>query len=318
MIKNITVVGAGRMGRGIAAVYARRGYNVTMHDLEEGILEQARQGVRSILGFLLEKELITEDEVDSSMSRIRSTLNLEEAMEAADLVNESIQEVMGLKKELFSRMDKLCGKKTILATNTSSLSNSELAAATSRPDRVVGIHWVYPPYIIPAVEVIVGKQTSDLTLSTAKDLVIKLGKVPIVCKDVPGFVINRMQQALFNEAGCLLEQGVATAEDIDNAARMVMGLRFPFWGPLRVEDITAPATTVLTVQEYLYKVTGSDKFRPTKLLREKVRKGELGLVSGKGYYDYSKEPPGAIAREMDNMLIEILRFLAKLGYANPP
>ena len=97
-----------------------------------------------------------------------------------------------------------------------------------------------------------------------------------------------------------------------------MGLRFPFWGPLRVEDITAPATTVLTVQEYLYKETGRDKFRPTELLREKVRKGELGLVSGKGYYDYSKEPPGAIAREMDNMLIEILRFLAKLGYANPP
>jgi 3-hydroxybutyryl-CoA dehydrogenase len=318
MIKNISIVGAGRMGRGIAAAYAKRGYNITIHDTQKRILVEALENIHSILGFFLKKKLMKKDEMDSTMARIRSTTSLKEAVRTADLVNESVPEMMDLKKELFRRMDTLCGKETILATNTSSLRVSEIAAVTNRPDRVVGIHWVYPAYIIPAVEVVVGRQTSEMTLNKAKQLVIEMGKVPIVCKDAPGFVINRLQYALVHEATSLLEQGVATAEDIDNATRMVMGLRFPFWGPLKVEDMVVPKTTVLAVYEYLYKETGSDSFGPPELVKKLVRKGQLGLVTGKGYYDFKDELQDNVVQEMNDMLIKMLKFLSKMGYAELP
>jgi 3-hydroxybutyryl-CoA dehydrogenase len=318
MIRNVTIVGVGWMGRGIAQVCAQGGCDVVIHDLEEGILEQAREEIRSRLDFVTEKALITEDEAESAMSRIRSTVNLNDAMKVAGLVIEAVPEVLDTKKEVFSRMDRLCREQTILATNTSTLSISAISDATSRPDRVVGMHWFYPAYIMPPVEIIRGAQTSDLTVGVAKDFLLKLGKIPVVCKEVPGFLINRLQMALSNEATCLLEQGVATAEDIDNAARMSMGLRLPFWGPLKSEDLGVRKDMLLRGYEYIYKQTGSDKFRPTELLKEKVRKGELGLVSGKGYYDYTKESPDALARERDEMMIKQLKFLAELGYAKLP
>lgn len=314
-IKNVTIVGSGRMGRGIAEVCAQRGCNVTINDVNEGILKQAHEEIRSILGYLREKELITPEQIDLTLSRIKDTTSLEEAVKTADLVIESVPEAINLKKEIFSKLGKLCHKETILATNTSSLSILELGKATGRPDKVCGVHWVYPPYIIPAVEVIATKQTSSETLSSARDFVLSLGKVPVVCKDVPGFVINRLQCAVFNEATSLLEQGVATAEDIDNAARMVMGLRFPFWGPLKVEDMVVTKTTMLAIYEYLHKEINTKKYRPPDLLREKVKKGELGLSAGRGYYDYTKESPAVVARQRDDMLITMLKFLAQLGYA---
>lgn len=319
MIKNVTIIGGGgRMGRGIATVCAQRGFNVTVHDVEKGILDRAHGEMRSILDYLLEKELITANEVNATMSRIKVTVSLEEAMQTADVVIESVPEVMELKKKVFSQMDKLCRGETILATNTSSLSISNLGATTRRPDKVVGIHWVYPPYIIPAVEVIATERTSAVTVSAAREFVVALGKIPIVCKDVPGFVINRLQCAIFNEAACLLEQGVATAEDIDNAARMVIGLRFPFWGPLKVEDMVAPKTTVLAIYEYLEKQLNTLKYHPPDILREKVKKGELGVMAGKGYYDYSNESPDAIDRNRKDMVIKMLKFLTELGYAKFP
>jgi len=318
MIKNVTIVGVGWMGRGIAQVCAQGGCDVVIHDLEEGILKQAREEIRSRLDFVTEKALITEDEAKLAMSRIRSTVNLNDAMKVAGLVIEAVPEVLDTKKEVFSQMDRLCREQTILATNTSTLSISAIGDATSRPDRVVGMHWFYPAYIMPPVEIIRGVQTSDLTVSVAKDFLLKLGKMPVVCKEVPGFLINRLQMALSNEATCLLEQGVATAEDIDNAARMSMGLRLPFWGPLKSEDLGVRKDMLLRGYEYIYKQTGSDKFRPTELLKEKVRKGELGLISGKGYYDYTKESPGALTHERDEMVIKQLKFLAELGYAKLP
>lgn len=317
MIENVTIVGAGRMGRGIAAVCAHRGCNVIIHDVEEGALEQARQEIKSILGYLLEKELITADQIDSTMSRIKGTSDLEGAVKAADLVIESVPEVMELKKEVFKQLDKYCREDTIMATNTSSLRISELGLATSRPEKVAGVHWVYPPYLIPVVEVIATKQTSKQTISAARDFVLSVGKVPIVCKDVPGFVVNRLQCAVFNEAAHLLEQGVASAEDIDNAARMVMGLRFPFWGPLKVEDMVVTKTTMLAIYEFLHKEINMGKYHPPNLLREMVKKGEQGLTTGKGYYNY-KESPAAVARERDDMIITMLKFLAELGYAKFP
>ena len=290
MIKNMVIVGAGRMGRGIAAVCSRF-CTVTLYDLEESIVKRASQEISSILSFLFKKELISKDELQSAFSRIRYTLSLEDAVHDADLVNESIPEKIELKKELFARLDKLCSEETILATNTSSLSVSEIAAATNKPGRILGIHWVYPPFIIPAVEIVSGKHTSATVLNSAKEFILGLGKIPIVCRDTPGFVINRLQLSVFNEATTLLEQGVATAEDIDNAARFVMGLRLPFWGPLKIEDMVVSKATQLAIYEYLTKEVNEMKYSPPMLLKEKVQRGELGSITGKGYYDYTDREP---------------------------
>ena len=318
MVQNITIVGVGWMGKGIAQVCAQGGYDVLLHDINEEALKQSQEGIRSGLSYMVEKELLSEGDVEPALSRIRSTTSLEEAMKVTDLVIEAVPEVLDLKKEVFNKMDKLCGEQTILASNSSTLSTTAIASATSKPERVVGMHWFYPAYIMPPVEVIKGARTSDLTANTVKDFLLKLKKMPVVCKEVPGFLINRLQMVLFNEAASLLEQGVATAEDIDNAARMSLGLRLPFWGPLKIEDLVVPKNMLLRGFEYLYQQTGSDRFRPTELMKEKVRKGEIGLISGKGYYDYTKEPSGAVARERDEMVIKQLKFLAELGYAKFP
>jgi 3-hydroxybutyryl-CoA dehydrogenase len=318
MINNITIVGVGWMGKGIAQVCAHGGYNILLHDIKEEALEQAQEGIRTGLSYMVEKELLSEGDVEPAVSRIRTTTSLEEAVKGADLVIEAVPEMLDLKKEVFNQMDKLCGEQTILASNSSTLSTTAIAEATSRPERVVGMHWFYPAYIMPPVEVIKGARTSEQTANTVRDLCLKLKKMPVVCKEVPGFLINRLQMVLFNEAASLLEQGVASAEDIDNAARMSLGLRLPFWGPLKIEDLVVPKNMLVRGFEYIYQQTGSDRFRPTELIKEKVEKGEIGLIAGKGYYDYTKEPPGAVARERDEMVIKQLKFLAELGYAELP
>jgi len=232
----------------------------------------------------------------------------------ADLVIEAVPEMLDIKKEVFGKMDKIARQETILATNTSTISISAIAEATNRPDRVVGIHWFYPAFIMPPVEIIRGKKTSDQTLKTSKDFIENIRKVPIVCKEVPGFIVNSIQLALLNTATRLLENGVATAEDIDTAVRMSLGLRLPFFGPLKIEDILATKKTWVGAYEYMYKVTGSDKYLCPELLRQMVERGELGLVSGKGYYDYTQLPVGAMARERDKMVIKMLKSMSEWGY----
>lgn len=314
MIHNITIVGVGWMGRTIAPACARGGCNVIIHDLEEEILQQATEEVKSGLSFLRENEVMTADEVASTMSKIRGTTKLEDALKDADLVIESVPEMLDIKKEVFDQMDKIARQETILATNTSTLSISTIAEATDRPDRIVGIHWFYPAFIMPAVEIIRGQETSEQTVNTTKAFIKNIKKVPIVCKDVPGFIINSIWLALLNTATRLLENGVATAEDIDNAMRMNLGPRLPFFGPLKIEDIIATKKTIVGSYEYMYKATGSDRYLCPELLRQMVEKGELGLVSGKGYYDYTQLPVGAMARERDKMVIKMLKTMAEWGY----
>jgi 3-hydroxybutyryl-CoA dehydrogenase len=315
MIKNVTIVGVGWMGRGIAQVCAQGSCDVVIHDLEPGVIDQALAEIKSRLDYMVEKALITKGDLESAMSRISSTVKLDEAMKDADLVIEAVPEVMDTKQAVFRQMDKLCREKTILATNTSTMSISAIGEVTSKPDRVVGMHWFYPAYIMPPVEIIRSNKTSDLTVNESRDFLLQLGKMPVVCKEVPGFLINRLQMTLSNEATSLLEQGVASAEDIDNAARMSLGLKVPFWGVLKNEDMGVHKDMLLRGYEYVYQQTGSDKFRPTELMREMVRKGEVGLAAGKGYYDYTIETPEAVARERDEMIIKLLKFLAEWGYA---
>lgn len=314
MIHNITIVGVGWMGRTISPACARGGCNVVIHDLEEEILKQATEDTKSGLNFLRENEVMTADEVTATMSKIRGTTKLDDALKDADLVIEAVPEILDIKKEVFGQMDKIARQETILATNTSTLSISAIAEATSRSDRVIGIHWFYPAFIMPAVEIIRGSKTSEQTVNTTKGFIENIRKVPIVCKEVPGFIINSMWLALLNTATRLLENGVATAEDIDNAMRLNLGPRLPFFGPLKLEDIIATKKTVMRAYEHMYKATSSDRYLCPELLRQMVERGELGLVSGKGYYDYTNLPPGAMARERDKMVIKMLKSMAEWGY----
>ncbi len=216
------VIGAGQMGCGIAQACAQAGYSVVMMDKDEHILERSFKVAESNLSFLMENGMIAPEEAQSALLAIKGTTNMQEATQNADLIMESVPEVLDLKKEVFRQIDNLCPRSAILTTNTATLRISDIAAATTSPDRIVGFHWFSPPYLVPLVEIIPSVHTSASTLATVKEVSVKLGKTPVVCKDVPGFIFNRLQFALLGEAISLLEQGVASAEDIDNAARLIL------------------------------------------------------------------------------------------------
>jgi 3-hydroxybutyryl-CoA dehydrogenase len=311
-IQKVAVVGAGIMGHGIAQVCAQAGYKTSIVRRRPELLQQALDEIKSNLQVLVEKDVITRKEVDKALSGIRCETSLAEAVRDADFVIEAVTEDLNLKKNLFKELDALCPKHTILATNTSSFSITEIASATTRQDKVVGTHWWNPPYLMPLVEIVQGKRTSDETVSTTKDFIAKLGKVPVICKDSPGFLGVRLQAALVIEAVSMLEEGLATAEDIDTAVKMTLGLRLPILGPLETVDLGG-MDTFLYAYDYLYKMLG-EKFKPPNLLKRKVELGELGIKTGKGFYDYKGKDIKSIIKRRDEWLIEQLKSRGLLKF----
>jgi len=311
-IQKVAVVGAGIMGHGIAQVCAQAGYKTSIVRRRPELLQQALDEIKSNLQVLVEKDVITRKEVDEALSGIRCETSLAEAVRDADFVIEAVTEDLNLKKNLFKELDALCPKHTILATNTSSFSITEIASATTRQDKVVGTHWWNPPYLMPLVEIVQGKRTSDETVSTTKDFIAKLGKVPVICKDSPGFLGVRLQAALVIEAVSMLEEGLATAEDIDTAVKMTLGLRLPILGPLETVDLGG-MDTFLYAYDYLYKTLG-EKFKPPNLLKRKVELGELGIKTGKGFYDYKGKDIKSIIKRRDEWLIEQLKSRGLLKF----
>ncbi|RLI25648.1 MAG: 3-hydroxybutyryl-CoA dehydrogenase [Candidatus Hecatellales archaeon] len=283
-ISRVLVVGAGVMGSGIAQVFAQAGYQVTMVDIAQEFLDKGMASIKSNLERAAAKGKISREEADAILSRIKTTLNLEEAGREADFVVEAVVEKMDVKKEVFSRLDKVCPSHTILASNTSTLSITEMASATGRPDKVAGMHFFNPAPVMRLVEVIAGAQTSQETLTTVKALAEKLGKTPVEVKESPGFVVNRLLTLMLNEACFLLMEGVAKPEDIDTA--MKLGCNHPM-GPFELMDLVG-LDIVLAIAETLYQETGDPKFRPAPLLRKMVRAGLLGRKTGRGFYTYQK------------------------------
>jgi len=256
---------------------------------------------------LIANGLITTEEASETLRRIKAETDLVEAVKEADFVIEAIPEDMAAKKALFKELDELCSSRTILASNTSSFSITEIASVTSRPDRVVGTHWWNPPHLMPLVEIVKGKQTSDETVRITKDFVAGLGKVPVVCKDSPGFLGVRLQAALVLEAIRMLEEGLATAEDIDMAVKLTLGLRLPILGPLEIVDLGG-MDTFFYAYSYLYNTLG-ERFKLPQLLKRKVESNELGIKTGKGFYEYTREKINEITRRRDEWLIEQLKKL---------
>ena len=282
-VRNIAVIGSGIMGSGIAQVCALAGYRVAMRDIGEAYLQKGMEAIRSSLRKGVERGKLRQEQADAALAGIRTTLNLAETVKEADVVIEAVPENIELKKQVFKELDELSPEDAILATNTSSFSITEIASATKRPDRVVGIHFFNPVPIMNLVEVIRGVSTSDQTVQIVRDLATRVGKTPVEVNEAPGFVVNRLLAPFLNEAIFCLMEGTAEAKDIDTAIKL--GLNHPM-GPLELADLVGLDTT-LAILDYMHKETGDPKYRPCPLLRKMVRAGHLGRKSGRGFYEYA-------------------------------
>lgn len=283
-IETIGVIGAGTMGHGIAQVAAGAGFRVVLRDVDRESLTRGVRAIERNLAKGIELGKLTEADCDSTLQHIHGTTHLEELADA-DLVIEAAPEVLELKQNLLREVEGIAKEGFIFATNTSSLSISEIARASQHPANVVGLHFFNPVHLMRLVEIVVGKATSDDTVATVREVSRRLRKEPIVVNDVPGFASSRLGVALGLEAMRMLEQGVASARDIDTA--MELGYNHPM-GPLKLTDHVG-LDIRLNIAEYLYRELGSETFRPPEILRSMVAEGKLGKKSGQGFYDWTEE-----------------------------
>jgi 3-hydroxybutyryl-CoA dehydrogenase len=277
----VCILGAGTMGAGIAQVFAQNGHEVVLRDIKVEFVEKGYAFIGKNLSRMVKKEKITEDVKTEILGRINVTVDLEDAADC-DLVVEAAVENMKIKKEIFAELDQICEKKTILATNTSSLSITEISVATNRPDKVIGMHFFNPAPVMKLVEIIKGLATSEETFKIVKELTGSLGKEGVAVEEAPGFVVNRILVPMINEAVGILADGIASAEDIDNA--MKLGANHPI-GPLALGDLIG-LDVCLFIMEILQGEFGDPKYRPHPLLRKMVRGNKLGRKTGEGFFIY--------------------------------
>ncbi|PUB12985.1 3-hydroxybutyryl-CoA dehydrogenase [Paenisporosarcina sp. OV554] len=280
-IQKVLVIGAGQMGSGIAQVCAQAGFDVKLNDMKEEYFQRGLANITKNLSRNVEKGRMTEEEKSQVLSRITKSLDLNDASDV-DLVIEAAVENMEIKQKIFKQLDEITPKHTILASNTSSLPITEIAAATNRPAQVIGMHFMNPVPVMKLVEIIRGLATTDDVYTSIEEMTKKLGKVPVEVNDFPGFVSNRILMPMINEAIYTLYEGVATKEAIDDV--MKLGMNHPM-GPLQLADFIG-LDTCLYIMEILHEGFGDSKYRPCPLLRKYVKAGWLGKKTGRGFYEY--------------------------------
>ncbi|HET6476249.1 MAG TPA: 3-hydroxyacyl-CoA dehydrogenase NAD-binding domain-containing protein [Thermoleophilia bacterium] len=301
----VAVIGGGMMGVGVAQVFAAAGHEVALQDVSQEALERAPGTLAANLAFLAEHGLFSADGVADAVGRVRTTADLAEAAAGADVVVECVFEDLTLKQEVFERLDAVCPVETILCTNTSVMGITEIGARTVRKERVVGTHFWNPPYLIPLVEVVRTEHVDPVVVERTMDLLRRVGKHPIVCKkDVPGFVANRLQHALWREAISIVERGIADAETVDESIRYGPGLRLPILAPMENADMVGLDLT-LAIHDYILPHLEASG-EPSPLLRAKVEAGDLGFKSGKGFAEWTPESAEASRRRLAAYLVHVL------------
>ncbi len=293
-MKNISVIGSGTMGNGIAHVFAQNGYNVSLIDISQEALDSALDTIGKNLDRQVQKELITEEDKNSALGNITTFTSTEEGVKSADLVVEAATENFDIKKKIFETMDANAPEQAILSTNTSSISITKIAAATKRPDKVIGMHFMNPVPVMKLIEVIRGYATSDETTKTIMEMSKNLKKVPVEVNDYPGFVANRILMPMINEAIITLHEGVAGVEEIDTV--MKLGMAHPM-GPLQLADFIG-LDVCLSIMNVLYEGFGNPKYAPCPLLVNMVTAGYLGAKTGEGFYKYTKGSKELVVSDM--------------------
>lgn len=289
-MKNITVIGAGTMGNGIAHVFAQSGFNVELFDISEAALERAVATIGKNMDRQIAKERLTEDAKNEALGRLNTGTDLASAVQSAHLVVEAATENTKIKFQLFKDLDELSPEHCILASNTSSISITKIAAQTKRPEKVIGMHFMNPVPVMKLVEIIRGYSTSDETTNAVVEMSKELGKIPVACNDYPGFVANRILMPMINEAIISLHEGVAGVAEIDSI--MKLGMAHPM-GPLQLADFIG-LDVCLSILNVLHDGLGNPKYAPCPLLVNMVTAGKLGVKSGEGFYDYSAGVKNAV------------------------
>lgn len=302
----ITVVGAGFMGTVIATLYARYGYKVLLTDLAPQSLESFRQRAKPIA------ESVARDPSDAStvLAGVETESNLEKAVEQSFFVHEAIYENLDAKRELFSKLDRICAPDVVLGTNTSSLKLAEIFRDVRHRDRVLGVHYITPAHIIKVVELIAADFTPPKLIEWGRDFLKTVDRVGVACTDTPGFLVNRIQYALLSEVYRIVEEGVASRDDVDQMVKLSLGPRLALWGPLLTEDLVVSKKTSAAVWDYLYSKTGNEKFQRPAVFTQLVEAGKLGAISGNGWYRFDKNYP-SIVSSRDSQLQSILDWLAE-------
>ncbi|MEB3102116.1 3-hydroxybutyryl-CoA dehydrogenase [Ferviditalea candida] len=280
-IRNVVIIGAGQMGSGIAQVCAQAGLNVILYDINQDAIDRGISSISSNLNRSIAKGKMTEELKHDILQRIQASLSLDIA-ETADLAIEAATENMSIKSAIFKELDQICSSHAILASNTSSLPITEIAAVTKRPEQVIGMHFMNPVPVMQLVEIIRGLATAEEVCQTVKDLAVKMGKTAVEVHDYPGFVSNRILMPMINEAIYTVYEGVASIEDVDQV--MKLGMNHPM-GPLALADFIG-LDTCLSIMEILYEGFSDSKYRPCPLLRKYVKAGRLGRKTGQGFYTY--------------------------------
>ncbi len=305
-IENISVIGAGLMGHGLAQIFALNGYPVRLMDIEQERLDRAIENIRSNLRLMAEKGIGHSDDIEPALSKIETTTDLNQAAAGAHFVVEAVLENLELKQDIFKDLDQICPDETILATNTSVISITEIAQKAKKRGRILGTHFWNPPYLIPLVEVIRGEDTSDQAMDVTFELLKRVGKHPVrVNKDVPGFVGNRLQHALWREAISIVERGIADPATVDECIKFGFGLRLPVLGPLETADMVGTDLT-LAIHNYILKYIENSP-EPSPLLKKKVEEGDLGFKSGRGFQEWTPEEAQKSRKRLQEYLLKVTK-----------
>jgi len=306
-VQRVAIVGAGLMGHGIGQEFALAGYDVVLHSRTEDTLERAAKSIKRNLRELKNWGLVSDRDIRGALNRMRTTTALEEAIKDADLVIEAVFEDLEAKRLLFHQMDGICSKYTILGSNTSSFMPSMLASMTNHPERVIVIHYFYPPHLLPLVEIVPGEKTTNAVVDLISQLLKKMGKKPIlVRKEVPGFIANRLQVALQREALYLVEKGIATPQDVDIAVKKGFGRRLGVAGPFEMLELQDGWAQALQIHRTIIPDLGSST-TPSSLILKKVEQGRLGAKTGRGFYEWTSE----FTEGLRGRLVEVLLGLLK-------